>query len=99
MAGRGYSNRSADIEPQGIFRQDSGDQEATSIFVAPNGLGDPPMWSQGAKDHTLFDDLVKLVDSDLCIDRARLFSLGFSYGAMFSNSLAQTHQDVLRGSS
>jgi poly(3-hydroxybutyrate) depolymerase len=73
------------------------DKEATTIFVAPNGAGNPPLWSQGAKDHTFFDDLVKLMDTDLCIDRSRIFSLGFSFGAMFSNSLAQTHQDVLRG--
>jgi predicted esterase len=30
------------------------------------------------------------------IDTSRLFSVGFSFGAMFTNSLAQTHQDTLR---
>jgi poly(3-hydroxybutyrate) depolymerase len=72
------------------------DKDAT-IFVAPNGTGNPPLWTQGEKDHAFFDDLVKLFGSELCVDKSRLFSVGFSFGAMFSNSLAQTHQDVLRG--
>jgi poly(3-hydroxybutyrate) depolymerase len=72
------------------------DKDAT-LFVAPNGTGDPPLWTQGEKDHAFFDDLVKLLNSDLCVDKSRIFSVGFSFGAMFTNSLAQTHQDVLRG--
>ena len=72
------------------------DKDAT-IFVAPNGTGNPPLWTQGEKDHAFFDDLVRLFESDLCVDKSRVFSVGFSFGAMFTNSLAQTHQDVLRG--
>lgn len=72
------------------------DKDAT-IFVAPNGTGNPPLWTQGEKDHAFFDDLVTLLESDLCVDESRIFSVGFSFGAMFTNSLAQTHQDVLRG--
>lgn len=72
------------------------DKDAT-IFVAPNGTGNPPLWTQGEKDHAFFDDLVTLFQSDLCVDKSRIFSVGFSFGAMFTNSLAQTHQDVLRG--
>lgn len=73
------------------------DTARTTIFVAPNGYGSSPLWNQGVKDHTLFDDLVKLFKTNLCIDTSRIFSVGFSFGAMFTNSLAQTHQDVLRG--
>lgn len=72
------------------------DKDAT-IFIAPNGTGNPPLWTQGEKDHAFFDDLVTLLQSDLCVDKSRIFSVGFSFGAMFTNSLAQTHQDVLRG--
>ena len=72
------------------------DKDAT-IFVAPNGTGNPPLWTQGEKDHAFFDDLVTLLETDLCVDKSRIFSVGFSFGAMFTNSLAQTHQDVLRG--
>lgn len=72
------------------------DKDAT-IFIAPNGTGNPPLWTQGEKDHAFFDDLVALLESELCVDKSRIFSVGFSFGAMFTNSLAQTHQDVLRG--
>lgn len=73
------------------------DTARNTVFVAPNGYGTPPLWTQGTKDHTFFDDLVKTMEAGLCIDQSRIFSVGFSFGAMFTNSLAQTHQDVLRG--
>jgi poly(3-hydroxybutyrate) depolymerase len=66
------------------------------IFVAPNGTGNPALWNQGQSDHTFFEDMLKLFKDNLCIDTTRVFSCGFSYGAMFTNSLAQTHQKVLR---
>lgn len=73
------------------------DTARTTVFVAPNGYGSSPLWTQGVKDHAFFDDLVKTMETGLCIDQSRIFSVGFSFGAMFTNSLAQTHQDVLRG--
>lgn len=30
------------------------------------------------------------MEAGLCIDQSRIFSVGFSFGAMFTNSLAQT---------
>lgn len=73
------------------------DTGATTIFVAPQGYTDSSPWRGGDnKDHVFFDDMVKLFKSELCIDESRVFSVGFSFGAMFTNSLAQTHQDVLR---
>lgn len=75
------------------------------IFVAPsvynggnynqNGWG-CPVWDQGVKDHTFFEDMLKLFKDTLCVDTTRVFSVGFSYGAMFTNSLAQNHQKQLR---
>ncbi len=50
----------------------------------------------GGKDHAFFDDMVKLFKGQLCIDTTRIFSAGFSYGAMFSFSLSLNHQKVLR---
>jgi poly(3-hydroxybutyrate) depolymerase len=74
------------------------DTGSTTIFVAPQGYTDSSPWRGGDnKDHTFFEDMVKLFESELCIDTSRIFSVGFSFGAMFTNSLAQTHQDVLRG--
>ncbi len=43
------------------------------------------------------EELDKLLKSNLCIDTSRVFSVGFSFGAMFTNAIAQTHQDILRG--
>ena len=54
------------------------------------------MWDQGAKDHTFFDDMLSLFKDTLCVDTTRVFCVGFSFGAMFTNSLAQDHQKVLR---
>ncbi|NLG17518.1 MAG: hypothetical protein GX556_09345 [Fibrobacter sp.] len=68
------------------------------IFVAPNGIvtNGNAMWNQGEKDHQFFDDMLKLFKENLCIDTTRVFSCGFSYGAMFTNSLSLNHQDQLR---
>jgi poly(3-hydroxybutyrate) depolymerase len=75
------------------------------IFVAPSvyngGKYDKnnwgcPVWDQREKDHTFFDDMLKLFKGEFCIDTTRVFCAGFSYGAMFTNSLAQNHQKVLR---
>jgi poly(3-hydroxybutyrate) depolymerase len=45
---------------------------------------------------TLFDDLLTLVDANLCIDDNRVFSTGFSFGAMMSYALSITRQSKLR---
>jgi poly(3-hydroxybutyrate) depolymerase len=67
------------------------------IFVAPNGTGtDTPLWNQGEKDHAFFADMLALFKSKLCVDTSRVFSCGFSYGAMFSYSLSLAFQDELR---
>jgi poly(3-hydroxybutyrate) depolymerase len=67
------------------------------IFVAPNGTGtDTPLWNQGEKDHAFFADMLALFKSKLCVDTTRIFSCGFSYGAMFTYSLSLSFQDDLR---
>ncbi len=68
------------------------------IFVAPNGIitNDNAMWNQAEKDHEFFDDMLSLFKEKLCVDTARVFSCGFSYGAMFTNSLSLNHQKQLR---
>jgi poly(3-hydroxybutyrate) depolymerase len=76
-----------------------------AIFVAPSCYNGGnynqstwgcPVWDQGTKDHQFFDDMLKLFKDSLCVDTTRVFCAGFSYGAMFTNSLAQTHQRQLR---
>ncbi len=66
-----------------------------AIFVAPQGIGNFP-WDF-TRDSVLFDDLLALVDANLCIDDSRVFSTGFSFGAMMSYALSITRQTKLRG--
>jgi poly(3-hydroxybutyrate) depolymerase len=66
----------------------------TAIFVAPDGIGNLP-WDFN-RDSVLFDDLLALVDANLCIDDSRVFSTGFSFGAMMSYALSITRQTKLR---
>jgi predicted esterase len=65
------------------------------IFVAPGGIGNLP-WDF-TRDSKLFDDLLALVDANLCVDDSRVFSTGFSFGAMMSYALSITRQAKLRG--
>jgi predicted esterase len=65
-----------------------------AIFVAPGGIGNLP-WDF-SRDSALFDDLLTLVDANLCIDDSRVFTTGFSYGAMMSYALSITRQTKLR---
>src|ERR1035437_323898 len=53
-----------------------------AIFVAPAGSGNTP-WDF-TRDSVVFDDLLALVDANLCIDDSRVFSTGFSFGAMMT---------------
>lgn len=65
-----------------------------AIFVAPGGIGDIP-WDFN-RDRVLFDDLLAVVDANLCIDDSRVFTTGFSFGAMMSYALSITRQSKLR---
>ena len=89
------------------FRNQPGAKENT-IFVAPHGYtteidkrtseekSNP--WRCGDdKDHIFFDEFLTYLNENLCVDTSRVFSIGFSFGAMFSNALAQDFQHRLRG--
>lgn len=65
-----------------------------AIFIAPQGITDFP-WEYD-RDVALFDDLLELADANLCIDDNRVFSTGFSFGAMMSHALSIGRQDKLR---
>jgi len=66
-----------------------------AIFVAPNGITSFP-WDY-TRDVALFDDLLALVDANLCIDDSRVFTTGFSFGAMMSYALSVGRASKLRG--
>jgi poly(3-hydroxybutyrate) depolymerase len=77
----------------GLHREATAAKEPV-IFVAPQGIGDFPWdFTRGV---ALFDDLLTLVDENLCIDDNRVFSTGFGYGAMMSYALSITRQKKLR---
>ena len=66
-----------------------------AIFIAPGGIGNLP-WDYN-RDVALFDALLTLVDANLCIDDNRVFTTGFSFGAMMSYALSLGRPDKLRG--
>lgn len=73
------------------------DNTQSAIFVAPHGYTDGMPWRVGDdKDHVFFGEFLTYLEENLCIDESRVFSAGFSFGAMFTNSLAQDFQDRLR---
>ena len=83
------------------MRNQEGAKENT-IFVAPHGYtdenGKENPWRCGDdKDHLFFDEFLTYLNENLCVDTSRVFSVGFSFGAMFSNALAQDFQHRLRG--
>ena len=67
------------------------------IFVAPEGYTDRSPWRGGDdKDHIFFADMLELFKDKLSIDTSRVFSTGFSFGAMFTYSLSLEFQKDLR---
>ena len=82
------------VQQEGYYGMMPFDTEKTTIFVAPEGNGNQAPWGQG--DYQLFDELLDMLESKLCIDSSRVFSSGFSYGSMFTNGLSRNHQAVLR---
>jgi poly(3-hydroxybutyrate) depolymerase len=59
----------------------------SAIFVVPNGLNNG--WGNaGGEDITFFDNMVKTIEGDLCVDTNLRFSTGFSYGGAMSFAIA-----------
>jgi polyhydroxybutyrate depolymerase len=87
------------IESRGYFGiRDVSDEQA--ILVAPegedfrgNGLG----WgNEGGRDLAFLHSMLERFSSQLCIDESRIFSTGFSFGAMFSFTLACSSEGRMR---
>lgn len=67
----------------------------STIFVAPQGL-DNGWANAGGEDVTFVDDLLRRIETDLCVDTTQRFALGFSYGAAMSYALACSRATVFR---
>lgn len=85
--GRGYYGLQAEADGE-------------AIFVSPDGLdfgGNGKGWgNEGGQDLAFFDAMVERFESELCIDRGRIFSTGFSFGGMMSWALGCGRGDVVR---
>jgi len=77
------------------LRREAEAANQSAIFVAPGGIGNLP-WDY-TRDVVLFDALLAAVTTNLCIDESRVFTTGFSFGAMMSYALSITRQTKLRG--
>jgi poly(3-hydroxybutyrate) depolymerase len=67
----------------------------SAIFVAPQGIGNG--WpNSGGQDTEFTDDMVELIQNDLCVNTKQVFALGFSYGGGMSYSLACNRANVFR---
>ena len=83
----------------GLKAQSGGD----AIFVAPrgtlqmfNGTMQRGWWNNNGADFALTDALVERIESELCVDKSHVFSVGFSFGGMFSYALGCARADVFR---
>jgi poly(3-hydroxybutyrate) depolymerase len=67
----------------------------SAILVAPQGLGNG--WANsGGEDVTLVDDIIRRIETDLCVNTTQRFALGFSYGGGMSYALACARPNVFR---
>ena len=67
----------------------------STVFVAPQGI-DNAWPNTNGQDVTFVDDVLRTVESALCIDTTQRFATGFSYGGGMSNALACARADVFR---
>ncbi|MGY4682699.1 cellulose binding domain-containing protein [Micromonospora aurantiaca (nom. illeg.)] len=67
----------------------------STIFVAPQGI-DNGWANTNGRDLTLFDDISRQVENDLCVDSSQRFALGWSYGGAMSYAVACARPTVVR---
>src|SRR4051812_23170703 len=66
-----------------------------TIFVAPQGNGNG--WANpGGQDLTFVDDMLRQLESGLCVDTTQRFAGGFSYGGGMSYEVACARATVFR---
>ena len=93
LGSHGQGGEGNDIQRENYYGlQNIADAADSSIFVSASGLGG----SWGLKDVPLFDDILEFVEENACVDKSRVFVLGFSFGGMYSYSLSMTRQKTIR---
>ena len=67
----------------------------STIFVAPQGINNG--WANtNGQDVTLVDNILSLVEGDLCVDTTQVFAMGWSFGGAMSYALACARPAVFR---
>src|SRR3569833_2254776 len=67
----------------------------SAILVAPQGIGNG--WANtNGQDLVFTDDMVRMIENDLCVDTTQLFAMGFSYGGGMSYAVACARATVFR---
>ncbi|MEU4792595.1 cellulose binding domain-containing protein [Micromonospora tulbaghiae] len=67
----------------------------STIFVAPQGI-DNGWANTNGRDLTLFDDISRQIENDLCVDTSQRFALGWSYGGAMSYAVACARPTIVR---
>ena len=67
-----------------------------AIIASPSGLGGEWSFSESGPDVALFDMVLSNLSDELCVDKRRIFSFGFSAGGYMSNLLACVRGNVIR---
>lgn len=67
----------------------------TTIFVAPEGI-DNGWANTDGRDIAFASAMIERLESELCIDRERIFSTGWSFGGMMSNAVGCAMADTFR---
>src|SRR5204862_4895290 len=68
-----------------------------AVIVSPSGVDGRWVVDAAGADVALFDDLLRTLGDELCLDPARVFSYGFSAGARMTTLLACIRGTQLRG--
>ncbi|GGO14245.1 hypothetical protein GCM10010116_28710 [Microbispora rosea subsp. aerata] len=67
----------------------------STIFVALQGINNG--WANtNGEDLTFTDDVLRLIENDLCVDTTQRFAMGWSYGGSMSFALACARPTVFR---
>jgi poly(3-hydroxybutyrate) depolymerase len=69
--------------------------QGSAIFVSPEGL-DNGWANSGGGDITFLNAMLERLQGELCIDKSRIFSTGFSYGGMMSIAVGCAKGGVFR---
>ncbi len=82
--------------------QQAGTAARDAIVIFPNGINfqsDGVGWDDRSNGYDLpfFDHMLKDLETDYCVDEARVFAAGFSWGGDFAVALACNRGDVLAG--